>query len=166
MVLGEEDGPVKLTSSRKLTTEDTPNAGLQASTSVPAGGSDDALAEKSIAADSPSPQASLEPAHNKSTGEGEDRGRDVGEDRDDEETTRQKGHGKSSLQQLRRPDSLEIDDQLSPKRERKSVLRKRDPTPVHTGPTYTSTSPVGEPFDSSGQKRSGTRVGRECCSLM
>ena len=84
-----------------------------------------------------------------------------------EERERPKRETRQSTQGvLQRPESLEIDDQLAPNlsRVRKSNLRKSRPTPVNTGPTYTCTSPVGEPYDSSGQRR--TSSGQECCCIM
>ena len=162
MLLGNEDGPVELTSVRKISTGDEVGVVSEprASVSTPTTGSEDGKAEKSIAAENPTESG---PEEKQSSTEGEERGeREKGEI-----TARSKpGGGKLEIQ---RPESMEIDDQLCPKTERnprKSVLRKREPTPVHTGPTYTSTSPVGEPYDSNGQKRSSTSAARECCSVM
>ena len=62
----------------------------------------------------------------------------------------------------------DIEEQLAPNKSsrnpRKSVLKRTQPTPVHSGPTYTCTSPVGEPYDSDGDRRQQT--GQECCSVM
>ena len=62
----------------------------------------------------------------------------------------------------------DVEEQLAPNKSsrnpRKSVLKRTQPTPVHSGPTYTCTSPVGEPYDSDGDRRQQT--GQECCSVM
>lgn len=168
ILMGDEDGPVELTSIRKLSTGDDVAPEPHASVSTPTAGSEDSSAEKSLVADGPP-----SPVEKQSEG---------GTERDEEE--REGGGGEEekmltkrgsqqAIQKLQRPESIEIDDPFSPKstepsgrNPRKSVLRKKEPTPVHTGPTYTSTSPLGDPYDSSGQRRSSTSVGRECCSIM
>ena len=165
VLLGEEDGPVELTSVRKLTTRDTVEVTSDPRASVTTPSEEDSAAKPDTAEGSTS--------HEEHNGRGGAEGGAGGvalEEGEESKTTRSKrGSELAAVKKIQRPESLEIDDQLSPNAERnprKSVLRKRDPTPVHAGPTYTSTSPVGEPYDSSGHKRSASRVGRECCSVM
>ena len=176
---GDEDGTVELTSIRSLSTGDSMDnmtSDLQASSSSlpasPAGGE-------------PKPSLDSRPSSDKSPdgvaangigGEGERDGEGGGErvqsaKKEDEREREKRERPKRETQEstkgvLQRPESLEIDDELAPNlsRMRKSNLRKSRPTPVNTGPTYTVTSPVGEPYDSSGKRRTST--GQECCCIM
>lgn len=172
MEMGDEDGPVELLSLHKVSTEDSIEVPSPAS---PAASSDDGGAEHSIAA--VDNEASSDKLHDESPGgangkeEGEGGGEGTGTRKDKEEVeeeVRSKRGAQGSIQKLQRPESLEIDEQLAPKissrNPRKSVLKNTQPTPVHTGSTYTCTAPVGEPYNSGGQKRQGG--GRECCSVM
>lgn len=174
VVLGDEEA-VKLTSVTKLTTGDSINVtSTEPRTSTPPPLPTDE-AKKSLAADENKEVNSAEqsPGDNEA-GAVEENEEESGETRDKKEENEgeeegvvsKRGSQRVIQQKLERPESLEIDDQLTSNRHpRKSVLRKTNPTPVHSGPTYTCTSPVGEPYDSDGQKRSsGTR--RECCSIM
>ena len=159
MSLGDEEESVRLTSIRKLPTGEGADVS-RASQSSPVQHTEDGRAEKSLGVEVGSDQGSGE------EGGGEEQKEEGGED--EEGGVRPKRGTQRAISQLERPESLEIDDQIAPaalsRNPRKSVLRKRDPTPVHSGPTYTATSPLGEPYDSSGHKRSSS--GRECCSVM
>ena len=172
--MGDEDGPVELTSIRRLDTVDSIDITTEsrASVSSPTAGSDDGNAEKSLADDIVVPLSPTEKHSSGKDAEGEGEELRGSEDREEEKSLTKRG-SPLAIQKVQRPDSLEIDDSFSPKttepssiNPRKSVLRKKDPTPVHTGPTYTSTSPLGDPYDSTGKRRSSTSVGRECCSVM
>ena len=173
--MGDGDGLVELTSIRRLDTVDSIDitSESRASVSSPTAGSDDGNAEKSLAADiAPSSPTDKRGSGNDAEGGGEGEEPRGSEDREEEKSLTKRG-SQLAIQKIQRPDSLEIDDSFSPKttesscrNPRKSVLRKKDPTPVHTGPTYTSTSPLGDPYDSTGKRRSSTSVGRECCSVM
>ena len=175
---GDENRNVELTAMRKLTTEDSGTVTPSTPPSLPSPqpSSEDGGAEKSLA----TAQGHSDGGTTEEGGEGESDEQERGEGESDEqergegeseEVRAKRGTQRAISQQLQRPESLEIDDQLaspgatgSGRNPRKSVLRKREPTPVHAGPTYTSTSPVGEPYDSEGRKRSGGS--RECCSVM
>ena len=174
LLMGDEDGPVELTSIRSLATGDSIDitSESRASVSSPTAGSEDRKAEKSLAADAPSSPIDKISGERDVERGGEGEEDQVRED-SDEEKSLMKRRGQPTIQEVQRPEALEIDDPLSPatkeppgRNPRKSVLRKKDPTPIHTGPTYTSTSPLGDPYDSSGKRRSSTSVGRECCSIM
>lgn len=175
--MGDEEGTVELTSVRKLTTtgsstEDAPEPSSPISPVSSTGGG---IAEQSNA--TLDTEVSMGKTPDDSTevvkgdkregegegGEGESTREQNGKNNSEEKEEVQLKHGTQRV--LQRPESLEIDDQLAPNiNPRKSVLRKTNPTPVHSGLTYTCTSPVGEPYDSSGEKRQAT--GRECCSVM
>ena len=167
---GAEDGegPVELTSIRSLSTGDDMDVTSDPTASPPASPADSEVKspDSQLGSDKPPDEG----AASAIGGEGEGGGERV------QSTNKQEDEGvrerpkldtqKSTQSALQRPESLEIDDQLAPNlsRMRKSNLRKSRPTPVNTGPTYTVTSPVGEPYDSSGQRR--TRGSQECCCLM
>ena len=184
MGMGDEEGAVELTSVRKLTTgssiEDAPEPSSPIS---PISSPGDGIAEQSNATvdtevsmgKTPDDSTEVTKDEKREGGGGGGEGEGEGEAGEAESTREQNGKKESQDQEgqlkqrvLQRPESLEIDEQLAPetsnRNPRKSVLRKTDPTPIHAGPTYTCTSPVGEPYDSSGHKRQA--AGRECCSVM
>ena len=93
------------------------------------------------------------------------------EEKEEEEVKRKAGAQRAIENSTKKRESLDIDDELAPpkSRYRKSALKRTQPTPVLTGPIYTSTSASGEPLDSEGQERRRQRSGgtlRECCSVM
>ena len=193
MGMGDEEGTVELTSIRKLTTSSSIEDAPQPSSPIsPISSPGDGIAEQSnatvdteVSMDKP-PDESTEVTKDKKGEGGEGEGEGGEGEGGEGEGEGEAGEGKSTREQngkkeseekeeiqlkqrvLQRPESLEIDEQLAPetsnRNPRKSVLRKTNPTPIHEGPTYTSTSPVGEPYDSSGRKRQA--AGRECCSVM
>ena len=194
VVLDDEECSVRLTSVTKLTTGDSIDVTSQPRTSTPPPPSPPPPSSAAVESEKLPDRIESErvgstdqsshdrdAAGNDDSSEDERGGEETSdkeEDEDREGNVSKRGTQRAIQKMPQRPDSIEIDDQLSPtaaassscssscRNPRKSVLRKTNPTPVHSGPTYTCTSPVGEPYDSEGRRRGSSGNGRECCSVM
>ena len=86
-----------------------------------------------------------------------------GEQRETAESPGEEGERKGGWQKDLDLDTSEVDKALASKRPpRKSNLKRTQPTPITTGPTYTSLSSAGDNDEQNYSRKSG----RECCTIM